>query len=137
MGYTGTQNVDPAQARYRYDYYDYSYGDMIGAQLVALANNKLKWQRNMDYNFGADIAIQRLLTLRAEYYIQVTDDLLSDISLPPSNGFTSYKENLGKIENRGFELAVALTPWRNEKQHAYVTFTATALHNENKIKKNL
>ena len=135
MGYTGTQNVDPAQARYRYDYYDYSYGDMIGAQLVALANNKLKWQRNMDYNFGADIAIQRLLTLRAEYYIQVTDDLLSDISLPPSNGFTSYKENLGKIENRGFELAVALTPWRNEKQHAYVTFTATALHNENKIKK--
>lgn len=53
MGYTGTQNVDPAQARYRYDYYDYSYGDMIGAQLVALANNKLKWQRNMDYNFGA------------------------------------------------------------------------------------
>ena len=135
MGYTGTQNVDPAQARYRYDYYDYSYGDRIGAQLVALANNKLKWQRNMDYNFGADIAIQRLLTLRAEYYIQVTDDLLSDISLPPSNGFTSYKENLGKIENRGFELAVALTPWRNEKQHAYVTFTATALHNENKIKK--
>ena len=135
MGYTGTQNVDPAQARYRYDYYDYSYGDMIGAQLVALANNKLKWQRNMDYNFGADIAIQRLLTLRAEYYIQVTDDLLSDISLPPSNGFTNYKENLGKIENRGFELAVALTPWRNEKQHAYVTFTATALHNENKIKK--
>ena len=135
MGYTGTQNVDPAQARYRYDYYDYSYGDMIGAQLVALANNKLKWQRNMDYNFGADIAIQRLLTLRAEYYIQVTDDLLSDISPPPSNGFTSYKENLGKIENRGFELAVALTPWRNEKQHAYVTFTATALHNENKIKK--
>ena len=135
MGYTGTQNVDPAQARYRYDYYDYSYGDMIGAQLVALANNKLKWQRNMDYNFGADIAIQRLLTLRAEYYIQVTDDLLSDISLPPSNDFTSYKENLGKIENRGFELAVALTPWRNEKQHAYVTFTATALHNENKIKK--
>mgnify|MGYP001133063423 CR=1 FL=1 len=135
MGYTGTQNVDPAQARYRYDYYDYSYGDMIGAQWVALANNKLKWQRNMDYNFGADIAIQRLLTLRAEYYIQVTDDLLSDISLPPSNGFTSYKENLGKIENRGFELAVALTPWRNEKQHAYVTFTATALHNENKIKK--
>lgn len=135
MGYTGTQNVDPAQARYRYDYYDYSYGDMIGAQLVALANNKLKWQRNMDYNFGADIAIQRLLTLRAEFYIQVTDDLLSDISLPPSNGFTSYKENLGKIENRGFELAVALTPWRNEKQHAYVTFTATALHNENKIKK--
>lgn len=135
VGYTGTQNVDPAQARYRYEYYDYSYGDMIGAQLVALANTKLKWQRVLDYNFGADIAVKRFLTLRAEYYIQKTDNLLSDVSLPASTGFANYKENLGVIENKGYELALSLTPWRNENQQAYVTFTATAMHNENKIKK--
>ena len=135
MGYTGTQNVDPAQARYRYEYYDYSYGDMIGAQLVALANTKLKWQRVLDYNFGADIAIKRFLTLRAEYYIQKTDNLLSDVSLPASTGFSNYKENLGVIENRGYELALSLTPWRNDSKQAYVTLTATALHNKNKIKK--
>lgn len=135
VGYTGTQNVDPAQARYRYEYYDYSYGDMIGAQLVALANTKLRWQRVMDYNFGADIAIKHFLTLRAEYYIQKTDNLLSDVSLPASTGFANYKENLGVIENKGYELAISVTPWRNEGQQAYVTFTATAMHNENKIKK--
>ena len=135
VGYTGTQNVDPAQARYRYEYYDYSYGDMIGAQLVALANTKLKWQRVLDYNFGTDIAIKHFLTLRAEYYIQKTDNLLSDVSLPASTGFANYKENLGVIENKGYELAMSVTPWRNESQQAYVTFTATAMHNENKIKK--
>lgn len=135
VGYTGTQNVDPAQARFRYEYYDYSYGDMIGAQLVALANTKLKWQRVLDYNFGTDIAIKHFLTLRAEYYIQKTDNLLSDVSLPASTGFDNYKENLGVIENKGYEVALSVTPWRNDSQRAYVTFTATALHNKNKIKK--
>ena len=135
MGYTGTQNVDPSQARARYEYYDYVYGDKIGAQLVALPNDKLKWQRNMDYNLGVDVTLKRFLTLRADYYIQRTDDLLSNISLPPSTGFLTYTENLGKIENRGYELAVSVTPWRDDERQAYVTLSATALHNKNKIKK--
>ncbi len=135
MGYTGTQNLDPAQSRARYEYYDYTYSDKIGAQLIAIPNNKLRWQRNKDYNFGTDIAIKRFLTLRADYYIQRTEDLLSDISIPPSTGFLTYKENLGVIENRGYELAIQITPWRDDKNAAYVSFSATGLHNDNKIKK--
>ncbi len=135
MGYTGTQNVDPAASRARYEYYDYIYDDKIGGQLIALPNSKLKWQRNMDYNIGVDITLGRFLTLRTDYYIQQTNDLLSDISLPPSAGFSSYKENLGKIENKGCEIALLLTPWRNDQKQAYVTVSWTALHNENKIKK--
>lgn len=50
--------------------------------------------------FRADIAIKHFLTLRAEYYIQKTDNLLSDVSLPASTGFANYKENLGVIENK-------------------------------------
>ncbi len=135
MGYTGTQNLNPSQSRARYKYSDLVYGDKLGAQLVALPNSKLKWQRNMDYNFGVDFTLKRLLTLRAEYYIQRTDDLLSSMSLPPSNGFLSYMENLGKIENRGYEVSVALTPWRSDEEQAYVTLSWTMLHNKNKIKK--
>ena len=55
----------------------------------------------MDYNLGVDVTLKRFLTLRADYYIQRTDDLLSNISLPPSTGFLTYTENLGKTENRG------------------------------------
>ena len=89
----------------------------------------------MDYNLGVDVTLKRFLTLRADYYIQRTDDLLSNISLPPSTGFLTYTENLGKIENRGYELAVSVTPWRDDERQAYVTLSATALHNKNKIKK--
>lgn len=135
MGYTGTQNLDPSQSRARYEYYDYTYSDKIGAQLVAIPNDKLRWQRNKDYNFGTDIQIKRFLTLRADYYIQRTEDLLSNISLPPSTGFLSYTENLGVIENRGYEFAVQVTPWRNDAKGAYLSLSFTGLHNNNKIKK--
>lgn len=135
VGYTGTQNLDPSQSRARYEYYDYTYSDKIGAQLVAIPNNKLQWQRNMDYNFGADVTLKEVLTLRADYYIQRTEDLLSDISIPPSTGFLKYMENLGVIENRGYEVALQLTPWQDRGKRAYVSFSVTALHNDNKIKK--
>lgn len=135
VGYTGTQNSDPAQSRGRYEYSSYSYDDRIGAQLMAIPNSKLKWQRNLDWNIGLDITLKRFLTLRVDYYIQNTDDLLSDISLPPSTGFSTYKENLGKIENRGYEIGLQLTPWQNDKQRAYVSFSVNAFHNESKVKK--
>ena len=54
LGYTGNQNLDPSQSRDRYKYYDYTYSDKIGSQLVAIPNDKLQWQKNKDYNFGLD-----------------------------------------------------------------------------------
>lgn len=133
MGYTGTQNVNPSQARARYEYGDYVYNDKLGATLVALPNTKLQWQRVMDYNVGLDLTLKDFLNLRAEYYIQETDNLLSDISLPPSTGFTTYKENLGKIRNDGYELSVAITPWRSEENNGYVTVSFSGLHNRSEI----
>lgn len=133
MGYTGTQNVDPSQARARYEYRDYVYDGRLGALLVALPNTKLQWQRVMDYNVGADLVLKDFLNIRADYYIQETDNLLSDISLPPSTGFTTYKENLGKIKNTGYELSVSLTPWRNVEKEGYVTLSVNATHNKSEI----
>ncbi len=134
FGYTGTQNIDPSQSRARYTYGNYVYDDHLGAQLVGIPNNDLKWQRNLDYNFGADLTLKRFLSLRADYYIQRTDNLLSSISLPSSTGFSSYTENLGQIENRGYELALSITPWRDDKNAGYLIVSATALHNKSKIK---
>ena len=135
LGYTGNQNLDPSQSRARYKYYDYTYSDKIGAQLVAIPNDKLQWQKNKDYNFGLDLSLKRFLILRADYYIQRTENLLSNISIPPSTGFRNYMENLGVIENRGYEISLQVTPWRDEKRGAYISLSATGLHNDNKIKK--
>lgn len=135
IGYTGTQNFNPYQARATYEYGDVYYDGRLGTTIMGIPNTKLKWQRVFDTNYGVDLALGNFLTLRVEYYTQNTDNLLSDITLPASTGFTTYKENMGEIENRGIELALSVTPWRNNEERGWLTFTFSAQHNKNEIKK--
>ena len=62
---------------------------------MALPNDDLKWQKTKDYNVGFDLNIFNRLTVRYDYYIQRTSDQLLSLTIPPSMGFTSYRENLG------------------------------------------
>lgn len=135
IGYTGTQNFNPYQARAKYLYSGYFYDGRMGATLMGLPNTSLKWQKVMDQNLGLDVAFGQWLTLRAEYYIQNTNNMLTDITLPGSTGFQTYKENMGEMQNRGFELALGVTPWRDNQNRGWLTFTATATRNKNEIKK--
>lgn len=135
MGYTGTQNFNPYQAMARYVYDTYLYNGRYGAELEGLPNDRLRWQKSMDTNIGMDLMIQRWLNMRLDYYRATTDDLLSNITTPPSMGFSSYMENLGKIRNNGIEASIAVTPWRDDANRGWVTLTVTGLHNKNKIVK--
>lgn len=135
LGYTGTQNFNPYQARAKYTYGSQFYDGRMGSTLMGLPNTSLKWQKVLDHNVGLDVSWKKIITLRAEYYKQTTDNMLTDITLPPSTGFTSYKDNMGEIENRGFEVALGITPWRDNKNRGWATLTLTMAHNKNEIKK--
>lgn len=135
LGYTGTQNFNPYQARAMYQYGKSYYDGRLGSLLIGLPNTMLQWQKVYENNWGVDVALGSFLTARVEYYIQNTDNMLSDITLPASTGFYSYKENMGEIQNKGVELQLGLTPWRDNDKRGWLTFTFTTLHNSNKIKK--
>ncbi len=135
LGYTGTQNFNPYQARAKYQYGDFYYDGRLRTTLIGLPNTELKWQKVYDNNWGMDLALGSFLTARFEYYVQNTDNMLSDITLPASTGFQTFKENMGEIQNKGVEVALGITPYRNNEDRSWVTFTFTALHNKNKIKK--
>lgn len=135
IGYTGSQNFSPYQALARYTYISTIYDGRYGVDLLGLPNNSLRWQRTLDWNSGFDLLINRFISARFDYYISTTNDLLSDISIPPSMGFSTYKENLGQVQNKGAELSLSITPWRIDEKQTWLTFTFSASHNENKIKK--
>lgn len=134
-GYTGTQNFNPYQARARYSYSDVVYNGRYGALLQGLPNSALRWQKVLDTNYGFDLMLKNFLSVRFDYYTQLTTNMLSDITTVPSMGFTTYKANLGEIENKGLDLTLSFTPWRNNEERGWLTFTFSALHNKNKIKK--
>ncbi len=135
LGYTGTQNFNPYQARATYGYSGQFYDGRMGATLKGLPNTSLKWQKVYDQNFGLDFALKRFITLRLEYYTQNTDNMLTDITLPGSTGFQTYKENMGEIQNKGFEAALSVSPWRDDAHRGWVTLTFSATRNKNTIKK--
>lgn len=63
------------------------------------------WETTAQTDFGVDVAFfDNRLRLTADYYIKNTRDLLNTVQLAQSTGYTSTVKNIGKMENKGFEL---------------------------------
>ncbi|MDI9859368.1 SusC/RagA family TonB-linked outer membrane protein [Flectobacillus roseus] len=80
-----------------------------GAIITALAptslgNSNLGWEITRQANVGIDFTIlNNKLKFGFEAYHRKTSDLLINLSLPGSTGFTSYATNFGEVENKGLE----------------------------------
>lgn len=133
IGFVGNANFDPYQARLSYKYSsDLYYNGNIGAVPVSMVNPHLKWERSLKRNIGLDFGVfADRLTGSIDYYYDTTNSLVMDISKPPHIGFSSAKENLGKISNSGVELSVR----GNVLQHKDLNLNLflNASHNTNKI----
>ncbi len=65
----------------------------------------LKWETTTQTNIGIDVGFMNdKIWLTADYYIKNTRDLLNSVSLPTSTGYSTTIKNIGKIQNKGFEL---------------------------------
>lgn len=134
-GYTGSQNFNSYQAISTYRYYaDEVYDNIIGSYLISLANPDLQWQKTQDNNVGVDVTIFDRVDLTFDYYVKNTDNLLTPVTLPPSVGFGSYMENLGKSQNKGFEAQVNVQAIQNLEQDLHLSVFGSIQHNTNKIK---
>lgn len=136
VGFTGSQNFNSYQSMSTWNYYSSTFYDgRPSTYLLSMANNNLKWQRKYDQNIGSDFsAFSHRLNLRFDYYIATTDDLLTDVTIPSSTGFTSYKENLGKVQNKGTELYASYRIYQSSNKRDYVNLYANVTHNTNRIK---
>jgi len=135
VGTTGSQQFSPYMAVSTYQYNSsQDYTGMFGAMLMTFGNSKLKWQQTMKYNLGTDLSLWRdWISLRLEAYQEVTNDLLLDINTPPSLGVSSYKENIGKLQNRGVEANINAFLIKNERESVFLSVFANGIHNNNRI----
>lgn len=134
VGSTGSINFASSQAITKY-YYNASdiYLEDWGATLQGYGNSNLKWQQTMAYNIGMDLTLfKNRLALYADAYRKLTDNLLLPMNVAPSTGFTSYTENVGKVENLGWE--ARLQAWWIRNKNVTWSTTFSAFHNKNRIK---
>lgn len=133
-GITGSQNFSAYQARSTYRYYtDQRYYNWMGANLISLGNENLQWQQALKYNIGLDAEfLNRRLKVVADFYKETTKDLVSSVNLPASNGFSSYVDNIGRLENRGYELKATGFLLANPEKVVW-SVSASIMRNQNKV----
>ncbi|MEK6477241.1 TonB-dependent receptor [Catalinimonas sp. 4WD22] len=106
--YTSLSTMNPA---------NYILGNSFasGQVLAAFANADLGWEQSNQLNIGLDLALfENQLSFTAEYYNKVTNDMLLPIEIPAISGFQSTFSNIGKVENKGIEMALGYRTAINE-----------------------
>jgi TonB-linked SusC/RagA family outer membrane protein len=71
------------------------------------ANDKLRWEKTAMFDIGFDASFLRnKLNLTVDYYNSNTSDLLLNVPVPRSSGFSTELQNIGKVNNQGIELTL-------------------------------
>lgn len=132
-GVTGNVEFSPYQAitTYKYESDNY-YLHGIGALPKQMGNRSLTWQSTGQHNFGLSVDLfDNRFSATFDYYIKTTEDMLIDMTIPPSVGESSVKNNLGRMRNTGFEFDVTALIFQNKDWR--VSLKANGTHNVNKI----
>ena len=109
FGVTGNDNIDNFASRRLYGLGGVYQGNS-GIRPTSLGNENLKWEKNQTINIGLDYGIfNGKIKGAIEAYQRTSQDLLLSRALPTTNGFGSILENVGAIQNRGFEFEINTT----------------------------
>ncbi len=134
-GRTGKVNFPDYAAQTVYEpLFDEWYATGYGAVLKALGNKDLTWEKTDKYDFGIETQLfNERLTIDFDYYYEKTIDLVNDVTISTTSGFSTYKNNMGEIENNGLEMTARYDVFKNKNW--LVALWGNIAHNTNKILK--
>jgi outer membrane receptor protein involved in Fe transport len=96
-----------------------------------LANTDIKPERQQELEFGVDLGFfNSRLVVNANIYNKKVDDLLINRFIAPTTGYSSFLNNFGSLENKGFELVLTGKPIQTKD----LNWTVTGILNRNRNK---
>lgn len=131
-GIVGEQGVRPYNS---FDVFspEFNYFNETLVPAVILASpgtNNLTWETTKQLDLGMEMGLfNNRISLEAGYYKRTTEDLLLFRDLPNTVG-SRVLENVGSVENRGFELLLDTRNISNENFQWNTTFTLTSNDSE-------
>ncbi len=106
-GVTGNQAIGPYESLSRMSPVIFAIGGTVvnAVRPTAISNKDLTWETTDQYDAGIDLDLfNGRISFVGDYYNKRTKNLLFTVSIPSFSGYQSRVENLGQIENKGFEL---------------------------------
>jgi TonB-linked SusC/RagA family outer membrane protein len=103
IGSQGNDNI----GNYLYsDQYDIkNAGGEVSLVFSRKGNKNITWETNTNFNAGIEFGLfQNRLSGSFDFFYRLTSDMLFEFFVAPSNGYSSYFDNIGDMRNRGIEL---------------------------------
>ena len=132
-GLTGNQAIGPYQSLAGLSKSFFVSNEVLvnSVRPTSIANSDLTWETTSQFNIGLDLGLfEDRLLLTGEYYRKETNDLLFNVPIPAFSGYQNRLDNLGAIENKGFELQLEARALVNEFQW---TTSLNLTLNKNKV----
>ena len=111
---------------------NYAFGDKVypGAFQSASKLETVSWEETRNYGFGIDLNIKQSITLSLDYYDRLTSGILMKVEAPATFGRGGYIDNIGKVQNKGFE---AIANWTETYNDFTVSVGGNFAYNQNTI----
>lgn len=119
----------------QYGSYDYTYLGQQGVYVSSMQLEDLKWEQTSEINTGLNfIAFNDRINIDFNWYKRTTDNqFFEKAAISNTSGYNNIPMNAGTIENKGWELGIFSTPFKNKDWK--VNFRMTLAHNDNIITK--
>lgn len=102
------------------------------SNLQRLSNPDLEWEKTTQYNVGVEVDMfDQFISLEADYYYKLTDDLLLNRPIPATTGFDVVMDNVGSVSNRGVD--VMLTTRNVQSSDFFWSSTLNFNYNINRV----
>ncbi len=99
---------------------------------TALPNLGLRWESTRQFNVGFDSEfLASRIRLRADYYAKTTYDLIFDVQLPDTSGYSTATKNIGSVRFSGVEVELSTANVRTKNFSWTTDFTYS--FNMNKV----
>ena len=133
-GSIGNEAISPYQTLGLASSQNYVFGGITAGGYQAgsaLFNPNLRWETSTTTNFGVDFGLfKNFIVGNLEVYNTETTDLLVDRTTPGGTGYSSIISNIGKVRNRGVELALTANVLKMKNLGWSLTGTFSKNNNE-------
>lgn len=94
----------------------YNYDALTGLSVTNIGNEDLKWETSEQTNIGLDLSFLRgRISFTYDYFDKTSDDLLYNVPVLATSGFTSRTSNIGSMKNTGHEFSLNSVNIDNER----------------------
>lgn len=115
---------------YKRSYLTSRYAGKLALDLNGIANKKIKWETTTQYNVGLDYEfLEGKIYGSLDFYLKKTNDLLFPKPISLTTGYKEIIDNIGSMENKGFEFVIGTNVINNEEFSWSIDFNISANRN--------